>query len=519
MSRTSTARKVSLVLLAGFALSAGVTASVAEVVTVSFQNGVNGYQGTTQFRITGDGGSIIDADFVQIQGGPNATANQKRWAFWTFSDIVGTSPGQIPPGATIISARLELRTCSFQHTAAKSTGPVCVARMLVPMEYIPNVPTWRADATTWFTFSDDGPNFQDRHFDRPVGGYIDMMEWDRVESAEIGPIVQAWADGEPNNGAIVIGDTTDTWVVEGFGQDAHHPGDVTRRPRLVVDYLPRRGMAVVFQQGVNGYDGCSMLRLGQDSTVVGNAVDVEGTAAYLKAGTGPDDPQVDALIRFDQLFGSGTNRIPANTPILKAYLTLTTPGSANSTNVRSMGPFSAHQLLVDVSWDGSGQPVKPFLWSQFAGDDGPSQADNEIGPALSSAQAMFYDSRAHFDVTSAVQAWQAGSPNYGLAIKPGTSDGWKIFWTSVSSPSDVRPQLVIVIPRVPSKPADFNGDTYVDLDDFAIFADCASGDQVPFSGDCAKADLDDDGDVDMTDFAVFQICYSPGQMASLTCRQ
>ena len=56
-----------------------------------------------------------------------------------------------------------------------------------------------------------------------------------------------------------------------------------------------------------------------------------------------------------------------------------------------------------------------------------------------------------------------------------TTDGWKIRWTSPSSPVEVRPQLIVLAEKWPDKPADFNGDTYVDGADFDIFERCASG--------------------------------------------
>jgi hypothetical protein len=542
-----------------------VCATGARGDTISFQNGFNGYNGTVQIRISSPigpsqpsdtGGSINDPDFVMCRKYvPDVTRGSTD--FWLFDNIVGTAPGQIPPNATILSARLELRTCSCltgptpQHgTDVTSPGPMCLARMLdpnvappdenrltpahltltqpwgvcgspypnwcpitsiVPAPPLPLLWVWydqrKGDVTT------PGPDYQHGDFDRPAGGFIDMTVCDRVESADVTSIVQEWTNGAANYGFVMFADTTNAWMVEGTGVDYHFPDDLTRRPKLVVEYSPVQAQTFVFQQGTDGYAGCSMLRVGQDgTTVLGSAIDPGG--AFLDGGTGPTDPEFDAIIRFGNIFGSAAGQIPANTSVLKAYLAVTTPPETNDANAHSSGPFNMHRMLVDVDWTGANHPAKPFLWSEFASGDGPTVADNEISAAVSSAQAMTFDGKAFFDITSTVQAWKAGSPNYGLAIKPGTTDGWKMYWTSANDPA-LRPQLVIMVAR---RVPDLNGDGHVNAADFDLFRTCASGAAVPSAAGCSMADFDDDGDIDMLDFALFQTCYSGDLVASAECR-
>ena len=67
-------------------------------------------------------------------------------------------------------------------------------------------------------------------------------------------------------------------------------------------------------------------------------------------------------------------------------------------------------------------------------------------------------------------------------------------------------------------PGDFNGDTFLDLTDFAETAGCLTGpcdsescDLVPDAVPCcAIADSDDDGDVDLKDLAAFQLAFTGG---------
>lgn len=61
---------------------------------------------------------------------------------------------------------------------------------------------------------------------------------------------------------------------------------------------------------------------------------------------------------------------------------------------------------------------------------------------------------------------------------------------------------------------DLDGDGDVDLSDFALFAQCFGGANLPPSGSCpagVNADLDGDTDVDLTDFAVFAQNFTGSQ--------
>ena len=55
---------------------------------------------------------------------------------------------------------------------------------------------------------------------------------------------------------------------------------------------------------------------------------------------------------------------------------------------------------------------------------------------------------------------------------------------------------------------DFDGNGVVDLNDFATFALCYQGAQVPPTPDCELCDLDEDADVDLADFATFAADYT-----------
>jgi hypothetical protein len=335
---------------------------------------------------------------------------------------------------------------------------------------------------------------------------------DTYGTTDVTPIVQVWSnDPTKNYGVLILCTTTNGWGICTSG----NTDGIYNRPMLEVDYLPARSRAVVFQNGVNDYAGTKMLRLiASNVTEFGDQL----TYGYLQQATGADE---ETLIKFDDIFGSDPNQVPQDRTILKAFLTLATPprtpgeGSGGAHETRSPGPFAAHRLLVPVSWDGMGSP---FFWTDFLSADGPTEADGEIGPALYSAKGMIWDARVCFDVTSTVQAWLqggAGNENYGLNVKPGTTDGWRIYWLE-SLTAELHPQLVVLV-EDRYRP-DINRDTYVDGDDLDLFEGCASGPGIPYAEGCAKADFDGDEDVDQADFADMQRCFNGTEVAAEACR-
>jgi len=86
-----------------------------------------------------------------------------------------------------------------------------------------------------------------------------------------------------------------------------------------------------------------------------------------------------------------------------------------------------------------------------------------------------------------------GQPDAGEVMTGGAFELTGGFWSVAAGPA-------------PETAGDFDGDGDVDLSDFAVFAQCFGGANLPVSPGCpagADADFDDDGDCDLGDFAVF----------------
>jgi hypothetical protein len=69
-------------------------------------------------------------------------------------------------------------------------------------------------------------------------------------------------------------------------------------------------------------------------------------------------------------------------------------------------------------------------------------------------------------------------------------------------------------------PADFDGDSDIDQEDFGLLQRCMTGPSVPITApECQKANLDHDLDIDQSDTGKFLHCYTgPGLVGTHTAR-
>lgn len=173
-----------------------------------------------------------------------------------------------------------------------------------------------------------------------------------------------------------------------------------------------------FRQGANGYTGTVDTVLKEANPTNSYATNIP---LYVDGGAGAN---LQSLIYFKNLFGSGQGQVPLGATITSATLTVET---TNATG----GSASFHRMLFDWtslptwSWNAFGAGV------QFDGTEALSTADLTAGKiALGTRE---------FDVTSSVQAWAAGAANFGWAVRTGSTDSWAF----TSSEGAIRPLLTI----------------------------------------------------------------------------
>lgn len=174
-----------------------------------------------------------------------------------------------------------------------------------------------------------------------------------------------------------------------------------------------------FQNGVGGYSGTV------DTYVSANKANTSyGSATQLMADTetpnGSGKP-AQALVRFDNIFGTGTGQIPVGASIISATLVLdTTDTGGGATLHRMLAAFAGSS-----TWNSLGSGVQ-------LGTEAVSGADAVVG-----ATAL---GQTSINVTASLQAWAAGAANLGWLINPTSTDGWG--FTSAEG-AGFKPRLVV----------------------------------------------------------------------------
>jgi alkaline phosphatase len=190
-----------------------------------------------------------------------------------------------------------------------------------------------------------------------------------------------------------------------------------------------------FQEGVNDYAGThdTQLRADATGTAFGSTtplvVDLDDNAA---SGNQPSQ----ALVRFDELFGSGASQIPAGATILNAELLIRTGNAAND---QSNTSSSLYRMLVD--WDESSTWDSLTSGITANGTEAAATAEGTLVPTTRNALLAF-------DVTATVQAWANGEANHGWALLANGTDGWR-FASAESASAGLRPMLSVtfVVPE------------------------------------------------------------------------
>lgn len=392
--------------------------------TFSFQEGVDHglgvYTGAADVEIFGDDrftsfptGSSPAGLAISWSGGFSKNA-----ALLRFDNIIGNGQGQIPSNAIVVSADLILNI--------SNSGPgTPLHRMLM---------SWDANSATWDSmgggiFTDD--SMARSAYDSQVGVV------DKSGGTGLGPItfsvtpdVQAWVSGEANFGWAFIGWET---MTDNVIFSPSESTDAGIRPHLRVKWLPAGSTVASFRQGVDGYTGTKDTRIGEDNP---NADASQNVTVFVdgEANAGEAD-QVQVLMRFDDIIGSGPGQIPVGATIHAAILQF----SSLSNNAPGDG---GRFFSLLKPWD------ETTTWT-FWGGRGvvPDGVDALTAPTATAGTAdrdpNVPGGYFNFEVTTDVQDWVNNArPNYGWAILPWPlgGDGWGIN-TANSVEEIARPQL------------------------------------------------------------------------------
>ncbi|WP_254512720.1 DNRLRE domain-containing protein [Anatilimnocola floriformis] len=342
-----------------------------------------------------------------------------------FGNLFGNGPGQIPLGATIVSAELLVNVINSGDGGR-------LFRMVSP---------WNENTETWNSFGSNvfprngiqGVNADDleaRSTADSEWGLVDGSGASGTGIVSIGVTndLAAWANGEANEGWLIDG-----WTNNGDGT-SFSPSEATNallRPRLKVQWLPAGVSSTSFRQGANGYNGAQDLSLQQANADVPSSTDFTLGVDYPAPANA-----WQTLLRFDDLVGTNAGQIPPGSYVHAASLVLA------STTGNAMGDGGAFYRMLQ-SWDGNS------TWNSFVngisanGVEAATTFTTQAGyPDLS---GMVQGGFNPFDVTADVQAWVNGAlPNNGWAVLPWTngSDGW-FFGSSEILIEKSRPTLKV----------------------------------------------------------------------------
>ncbi len=253
----------------------GVLPKDPPVLTTRFQRGLDGYSECVDTILNASSpaadGSALTALYV------SSTSLQ---TLLRFNDLVGSSPGQIPANATVLSAKLILWTSNPSFNAVE------VHRMLVP---------WDAGAS-WNSLqngvsADDLEAVAAPTFSLPPTLGNAPMIFDVTSD------VEAWLAGAANRGWALLGTGSDLWIT-----NSSEFGTVEQRPVLEVSYtLPVNPGYPAWQLGAFG------VRAGKPGTLREDDPDHDGLANIVEYAINTS-PQLSTKEGLPTLqFGDGTH--------------------------------------------------------------------------------------------------------------------------------------------------------------------------------------------------------------------
>ena len=254
------------------------------------------------------------------------------------------------------------------------------------------------------------------------------------------------------------------------------------------DYALGEGLSfAAFQEGVAGYAGTQDTWINQQSP----------NTSYGNSGTRTSDDDVansiftdyrgQALVRFDGIVGP--NAVPAGSTVVNATLVIDVVDDIDTPLYNPN--FLVHPVIR--AWDESS------TWNSLSGG-------LTVGADLGQSVATFpgdnspdSDSMRRIDLTSTVQGWVNGTPNWGVAILPqiisGNDDGIDIR-ASENANTILRPRLEVTFrSAVQYRLGDLDRNGIVDGADLARLLN-------EWDRPSVCCDLDDDGTVGGNDLGI-----------------
>lgn len=192
------------------------TTSKSAKQTISFQQGVSDYTGTVDLE------TWAVSPNTCLEGNINASSDAdndggESQVLMRFDDIIGTTPGKVPPNAAVHSATLVV-------SAFDEGTTVHLHRMLVPFK---KTSTWNGLVAGITADGKEASRQKDGFTFGKISASTSTIPFDVTDT------VQAWVNGSANHGWVFINTGGNGWDFYTSEFD-----DVKQRPKLTVEFSP-----------------------------------------------------------------------------------------------------------------------------------------------------------------------------------------------------------------------------------------------------------------------------------------
>ena len=409
--------------------------------TVTLKNGQDGYNGNVSFQVSGQYPSTHfgPSDYKHATNPHPGTNGYVYRAFYKF-DVSPAASG-IPAGAVITSATLQLRA-EFS-TGAPTDGGIKIHRVrpvnnAFTVNYAAATRNTYNGANAWTGGANAGgdvANPDNDFLDIPDGtttlppeGSTGNITFDVTSS------VQAWVNGEPNNGWVVIPNARTAYL--STAADLNGP---THYPVLTVTYQSTPPSTTkLLKNGLDGYTGATSFHVsGQTPFSHGAASNYYHVTNSLPAVNGY---MYRSFYKFD--VSPAASGIPAGATITSARMRIRVEPSSSTSgygvSVYRVAPMNGAFSVNYATATKSSYNGTSATWTggQNAGGDVGDTDNDFIDTPVDDIPLPAVGEWLDFDVTSAVQAWVNGAPNNGLIVRP--NNGANTITLRLSTASDAH---------------------------------------------------------------------------------
>ena len=224
---------------------------------------------------------------------------------------------------------------------------------------------------------------------------------------------------------------------------------VVSLPAFAQDKIEIKTKTLIFQNGLDGYSGAleAGIRKGGDSS--------DPKATLLQVGRDYDRREntlkqnMQALVRFDGIFGEKPTQVPQGAIVTKATLRIWIAPNPDNKPVGATQRIYMHRMLMP--WDANATWKNP-RWGGDGilanGRDATAEHDTLFVPNIR-------DATLDIDVTDSLRAWAAGQPNHGWVMRNIKGNGFFpiSFATSREENPARRPMLAVTFDTNPANKA------------------------------------------------------------------